>query len=86
MINYGVLVASSIIPVEKSTPGSLPVVETAPPEALAPGTKAVAHYEQQDDQIVKIWEVLPWTEEERRAMEAREAEATTEDAAQQTNL
>lgn len=84
MTKYAILNGQSLALSEKDK--GMPVVETAPPDVLEYGTKAVAHYEQQNDQIVKIWEVLPWTEEERRAMETREAEATTEDAAQQTNL
>lgn len=51
--------------------GGLPVVETPPPSPLEYGYKAVAHYEQQENQIVKVWEIQPWTDEERAEIEAQ---------------
>lgn len=69
-----------IVPVTQPSMG-FPVVETEPPSPLEYGTKAVAHYEQQGSQIVKVWELVPWTEqdwENARAAEAEAAEAETE--------
>lgn len=61
MERYGVLENNWIVPTSKET--GLPVVETEPPD-LEHGFKAVARYEQQGDQIVKIWDVVPWTEQD----------------------
>ena len=51
------------------------VVETPPPDSLEYGYKAVAHYEQRGSQIVKVWDIQPWTEQDWE--NAREAEAQT---------
>lgn len=59
--------------IELSADGSgYPIVETPPPSVLVCGYKAVAHYEQQGDRIVKIWETQPLTDEERETMEGQE--------------
>lgn len=49
-----------------------PIVETPPPNVLVCGYQAVAHYEQQGDRIVKMWETQPLTDEEREMMEGQE--------------
>ena len=58
--------------VEYVTDGGLPVVETPPPSTLEYGFKAVSRYEQWGDQIVKIWEVVPWSEQEWQEAERKE--------------
>lgn len=57
--------------------GGLPVVETPPPDSLEYGYKAVAHYEQCGSQIVKVWDIQPWSEQDWQ--NAREAETQTTD-------
>lgn len=58
----------------------LPVVETPPPDSLEYGYKAIAHYEQRDAKIIKIWDIVPWDEQDYRTVEAEaqaESESTT---------
>lgn len=60
MITNGVLRDGRLVP----DPSGLTVVETSPPSSLETGTKAVAHYEQVENQIVKIWQLMPWSEQD----------------------
>lgn len=69
-MKYGILKENLITPVDESQ--GLPVVEAPPPDSLEYGYKAVAHYEQKAGQIVKVWEIQPWTEQDWQY--AREAE------------
>lgn len=71
MIEYARLVHGAIEAVPNANQG-MPVVETPPPDSLEYGYKAVAHYEQKAGQIVKVWEIQPWTEQDWQ--DAREAE------------
>lgn len=71
---YAVLSNGWIVPTENARNG-LPVAETPPPDSLEYGYKAVAHYEQRGSQIVKVWDIQPWTEQYWE--NAREAEAQT---------
>lgn len=75
-MKYGILKENLITPVDESQ--GLPVVETPPPDSLEYGYKAVAHYEQKAGQIVKVWEIQPWTEQDWQY--AREAEVQVADA------
>jgi hypothetical protein len=59
-----------------------PLKETMPPSPLEYGTKAVSHYEEQNGTIVKVWDVVPWTEEERKAIENPETQEETTDNAE----
>lgn len=81
MTKYGLLTSKGIEIVPQGTSDAFPLVETPPPDSIEQGTKAVAHYEQRGSQIVKVWELVPWTEqdwENARAAEAEAAEAETE--------
>lgn len=73
MFKEGILKNGWVQPVEEGQ--GLPVVETPPPDSLEYGYKAIAHYEQRGSQIVKVWELVPWLEQDRE--NAREAEAQT---------
>lgn len=76
MFKEGILENGWVQPVEGGQ--GLPVVETSPPDSLEYGYKAVAHYEQKAGQIVKVWEIVPWTEQDWE--NAREAEVQVTDA------
>nr|DAF58420.1 MAG TPA: hypothetical protein [Siphoviridae sp. ctL7J9] len=62
MFKEGILKNGWVQPVAEGQ--GLPVVETPPPDSLEYGYKAVAHYEQQKEQIVKVWELVPWSEQD----------------------
>lgn len=68
---YAVVSNGWIVPTENTRNG-FPVVETPPPDFLEYGYKAVAHYEQRGSQIVKVWDIQPWTDEERKLIEEQE--------------
>lgn len=70
MFKEGILKNGWVQPVVEGQ--GLPVVETPPPDSLEYGYKAIAHYEQKAGQIVKVWEIQPWTEEERKLIEEQE--------------
>lgn len=76
MLKEGILKNGWVQPVVEGQ--GLPVVETPPPDSLEYGYKAVAHYEQKANQIVKVWEIQPWTEQDWQ--DAREAEVQVTDA------
>lgn len=73
-MRYGILKHDKIKLVEEGE--GLPVVETEFSGPLEYGTKAVAHYEQQGEQIVKVWELAPWSEQDWE--NARKAETEPE--------
>lgn len=63
----------------------LPIVETSPPDSLEYGYKAVAHYEQRGSQIVKVWAIQPWTEQDWENAREAEAQTTAEESTLETN-
>ena len=71
-MRYGILKNDKIKLVEEGE--GLPVIETAFSGPLEYGTKAVAHYEQQGEQIVKVWELVPWSEQDWENAHKAEAE------------
>lgn len=77
MFKEGILKNGWVQPVEDGQ--GLPVVETPPPDSLEYGYKAVAHYEQKAGQIVKVWDIQPWTDEDYKTAKAEtqtESEST----------
>lgn len=76
-MKYGILKDNWVQVVEKGK--GMPVVETPPPNSLEYGYKAVAHYEQKAGQIVKVWDIRPWTDEDYKTAKAEtqtESEST----------
>ena len=82
-MKYGILKENLITPVDESQ--GLPVVETPPPDSLEYGYKAVAHYEQKAGQIVKVWDIQPWTEQDWENAREAEVQTTTEESTLETN-
>lgn len=76
-MKYGILKENLITPVDESQ--GFPVVETSPPDSLEYGYKAVAHYEQKGSQIVKVWDIQPWTEQDWQNARETEAQTTAEE-------
>lgn len=83
MTKYAILNGQSLALSEKDK--GMPVVETAPPDVLEYGTKAVARYEQQGSQIVKVWDIQPWTEQDWQNARGDEAQTTAEESTLETN-
>ena len=65
--------------------GGLPIVETPPPDSLEYGYKAVAHYEQRGSQIVKVWDIQPWTEQDWENARRDAAQTTAEESTLEVN-
>ena len=73
MIKHAKLINGKLEAVADESVG-VPVVETPPPDKIEYGTKAVAHYEQQGEQIVNVWELVPWSGQDWENARATESE------------
>ena len=83
MFKEGILKNGWVQPIGEGQ--GLPVVETPPPDSLEYGYKAVAHYEQHGSQIVKVWDIQPWSEQDWDNAREAEAQTTAEENTLETN-
>ena len=82
MFKEGILKNGWVQPAEEGQ--GLPVVETPPPDSLEHGYKAVAHYEQHGSQIIKVWDIQPWSDQDWQNAREAEAKSVSEDNTPET--
>lgn len=81
-MRYGILKHDKIKLVEEGE--GLPVVETEFPGPLEHGYKAVARYEQHGSQIIKVWDIQPWSDQDWQNAREAEAKSASEDDTPET--